>query len=458
MDAVSISLDRVFVAPRPLLARGSARDAADGLTRDDTVLRVSRIARGAAWPLAVLLVIHRVVIVAFNGNTTDDFTTVYSAVRRFIDGVPVYEQAYNHVDPLYLYNPGATLLLAPLGASGNLELMRAAFIVANAVAIIGALAVLTRLMGHRLDGALFPVSIAAAFATEAVTNTLAFSNINGLLLLALSGFLWALVRGLGESSPSQPNRLDAYPERLPEHRRTGLLWLAGIAIGLAIVVKPQFAPLLFLPLVRLEWRPIAAGLAIPLALNAIAWPMVPGAADYFSKLVPYLGITRDYANASLPGMQAYFGFPDAAFYPVWLACALCVAVGVIVLLRWRLTDVTVWATTTSSLLLVGVFLLSSLGQQYYSMWLFPALFTAVLARSVFHSWPAWLAAASFLMPVTWYSSHWPNAGRWLSVCMCTFGWLLLTVTITFTALGWWVSQRPSRPRPEVGTSASPDNL
>lgn len=424
---MSFSVDRVFVAPAPLIARDNQRGALSTPTDSDSVV-LNTVVRAVAWPIAVVLMIHRVMIVALNGDTTDDFTTVYSAVRRFLDGTPVYEQAYNHVDPLYLYNPGATLLLAPLGMSDNLELMRAGFIVVNAIAIVAALALLTRLVGHRLSGALFPASIAIAFATESVTNTLAFSNINGLLLLALSVFLWALIRGLGDDSST---------------RRPALLWLAGIAIGLAIVIKPQFAPLLFLPLVRLEWRSIAVGLVVPLGLNTIAWPIIPGASDYLSKLVPYLGITRDYANASLPGLQAYFGLSDVVFYPLWLLVAACVAVGVIVLLRWRITDVTLWATTTSTLLLVGVFLLSSLGQQYYSMWLFPAMFTVVLARSVFHSWPAWLAAACFLLPVTWYSVHWPNAGRWLSVYVGTFGWLLLVVAITSTTLGWWASQHRS---------------
>ena len=56
----------------------------------------------AAWPLALLLIVHRVFVVALNGTPTDDFTTVFNAVRRFLDGQPVYDQAYNHVDPLYL--------------------------------------------------------------------------------------------------------------------------------------------------------------------------------------------------------------------------------------------------------------------------------------------------------------------------------------------------------------------
>ena len=179
----------------------------------------------AAWPVAVLLVVHRVFIIARNGTPTDDFTTVYNAVARMSSSQPVYEQAYNHVDPLYLYTPGATLLLAPLGHL-DFSLARGLFIVANAAAIIAALAVLTLIVDRKLTSPVWPVSIALAFVTESVTNTLAFTNINGVLLLCLAVFLWAFLRA----------------ERTPQ-----LGWVAGVVIGLAIVIKPQFAPLLFRP-------------------------------------------------------------------------------------------------------------------------------------------------------------------------------------------------------------------
>ena len=175
----------------------------------------SRI-NAAAWPVAILLVVHRVFIIARNGTPTDDFTTVYNAVARMSTGQPVYEQAYNHVDPLYLYTPGATLLLAPL-AHIDFSLARGLFIVANAAAIVAALAVLTLTVGRKLTSAVWPVSIALAFVTESVTNTLAFTNINGILLLCMAVFLWAFVRA----------------ERTP-----WLGWVTGVAIGLAIVIKP----------------------------------------------------------------------------------------------------------------------------------------------------------------------------------------------------------------------------
>ena len=73
------------------------------------------IGNSILWPLAMILVAHRLIILSINGDVTDDFSTVYYALRRFIEGVPVYNENYHHVDPHYLYSPGATLLLSPLG-------------------------------------------------------------------------------------------------------------------------------------------------------------------------------------------------------------------------------------------------------------------------------------------------------------------------------------------------------
>lgn len=369
----------------------------------------------AAWPIAVLLVIQRVFIVARNGTLTDDFTTVYSALRRMVDGIPVYEQAYNHVDPLYLYTPGATLFLSPL-AWLDFGPARGLFIVVNTLAIIAALALLTHVVGRKLTSPVFPVSIALAFATESVTNTLAFTNINGVLLFCMVLFLWAFLEA----------------ERTPQ-----LAWLSGIAIGLAILIKPQFAPLLFLPLVKLQWRNLLAGLGIPVVLNLLAWPLVPGASGYLDKLVPYLSTTRDYANSSWAGLRAYVEFGPVLYWVVWVIFAALIGCAVLGLLRWRQSEPVFWALTTSGAIMVGIFFLSSLGQQYYSMWLFPLIFTVVLPRSVFHSVGAWVAAFLFLAPVSWTSHAHPDAGRWMNFFSGTVGWSLLIVIIFACVAGWW---------------------
>lgn len=398
-------LDSWLTAPPP----ADTRDPSYGSGRDSGAA-FGRGAAALAWPAAVLLILHRVLVLARTGSVTDDFTTVWSAARRFIDRVPVYDEVYSHVNPHYLYNPGATLLLAPLGLLPSAEAARPCFVVLNAVCIIAALAWLTRLSGRRTTDAVFPVALALAFATEAVTNTLVFTNINGILLLALTTFLALFVHGRDVA--------------------------AGAVLGVAIVVKPMFAPLLLLPLLKLRWGAFVAGVAVPVVLNLVAWPLTPGARDYLDVVVPYLGETRDYANSSLSGLAVYFGMPGWAHAVLAAVLATAVAAAVVGLARWRRSDEWLWLAMSTGVLLAGVCLLSSLGQAYYSMMLFPALFTALHRASPMHAWPAWAGALLCLAPLDWASPLHPLAGQWLNTFLPTAGWAVFIVAVA--AWAWSV--------------------
>ena len=367
-----------------------------------------KAANAFAWPIALCLILHRLIVLARTGSMTDDFTTVWSAARRFVERVPVYNEIYHHVNPHYLYNPGATLLLSPLGLITSVDAARPWFILANAIAIIAALAWLTRLSGYELKHPMFPIALALAFATEAVTNTLVFSNINGILLLALTAFL-ALTMARRDIA-------------------------AGVVLGLAILVKPVFLPLVALPFFLFRWRSVIAAVIVPVVMNAIAWPLTPGANDYVTKLVPYLGITRDYANSSLAGFAVYFGMPDWMHRVLFLFFAAAVAIAVLALLRWRNVDQWLWLTVSSAVLLAGVCLLSSLGQAYYSMMLFPALFTVVRTHSPMHLWTAWLGAFLCLSPLNWWSPHHPALGSWLNTFLPTAGWAIFILAVTTWAV------------------------
>lgn len=371
--------------------------------------RWETVANAALWPVAVLLFIHRIVALALPGTITDDFTTVWSAARRFVERVPVYSENYATVDPHYLYNPGATLLLSPLGLFSSTEIVRPLFILANALAILAALAWLTRLSGFSLKHPIFPGAIALGFATEAVTNTLTFSNINGILLLGLVAFLACLLRG-----PSLA---------------------AGVVLGLCILVKPMFAPLILLPLLRMNWGAVITAGIVPVVFNVIAWPLTPGARDYIDVVVPYLGITRDYANSSLAGAAVYFGMPTWLHGGLFILFAAAVLIAVVGLARWRWSDEWMWAATTAAVLLAGVCLLSSLGQAYYSMMLFPAVFTVARAASVFHTPTAWVGIILCLSPLSWVVQDNPVVGRWVDTFLPTIGW----ATFIIAAAVWAVS-------------------
>lgn len=364
----------------------------------------------AAWPVAMTLVVHRLFVLAREGSVTDDFTTVWSAARRFVERVPVYNEIYSHVDPHYLYNPGATLLLSPLGLISDVATARPLFIAVNAACIIAALAWLTRLWERPLSGPSLPVAIALAFCTEAVTNTLVFSNINGVLLLALVAFIALLVF-----------RRDI---------------AAGVVLGLAVLVKPMFAPLVVLPLLQLRWRPVVGAVAVPVLMNLIAWPLTAGARDYTAVVLPYLRITRDYANSSLAGFAVYFGMPAWAHGLVFVLLAAAVGATVLGLARVRATQELLFLSVGSGVLLAGVCVLSSLGQAYYSMTLFPALFSVFHPDSPARTWPTWLGAVLCLSPLNWSTAVNPLSGSWLNTFLPTLGWAIFIV-----ACSAWVLSR-----------------
>ncbi|MBM4488255.1 DUF2029 domain-containing protein [Rhodococcus hoagii] len=354
------------------------------------------------WPLAVMTVIHRIVVKAVNGSITDDYAPVYNAALAFLNRQDVYTANFNSVDPHYLYPPSGTMLLAPI-AILDPEKSRWLFILANAIAVIIALFVLLKMFDLAWNSIAAPILIFAAFSTETVSNTLIFSNINGLILLAEVAFLALLLR-----------------------RRD--LW-AGTAIGLTFAIKPILAPLLLLPLVRGQWKVFVTAVGIPLVLMAVAWPLAADPMAFIDHTFPYLMESRDYFNSAIVGNGTYFGLPVAMIWALRIAFAAMGAVSLWLLYRYYRHDELFFVTTTAGLLMVGSFLLLSLGQMYYSMLLFPLLMTVVLRNSVMRNWPAWLAAYGFLSADTWFSSRFVEEGRAVEYLKPTYGWSLLLIVI-----------------------------
>ncbi|BCI52884.1 alpha-(1-_3)-arabinofuranosyltransferase [Mycolicibacterium litorale] len=362
--------------------------------------------RSVLWPLAVMSIIHRSFVLATNGYITDDFGPVYRAVVNFKLGWDIYNEHFDHVDPHYLYPPGGTLLLAPFGYL-PVDASRYWFIFFNTVAILLAAYFLLRLFKFTLASVAAPALLLAMFCTESVTNTLVFTNINGcLLLMEVLFFRWLL------------------------DGRTSRQWWAGVAIGLTLVVKPSLAPLLLLPLLNRQWRPLVTAFGVPLAFNIVAWPLVSDPMNFVRRTIPYILSTRDYFNSSIQGNGIYYGLP------MWLILLLrltfvLIAIGSLVLLYryYRTRDPLFWMLTSSGVLLTTSFLVLSLGQGYYSMMLFPFLMTVVLPNSVLRNWPAWLAIYGFMAIDKWLLVHWLTTGRFLEYLRFTAGWGLLMVVV-----------------------------
>nr|ABP46386.1 putative conserved integral membrane protein [Mycolicibacterium gilvum PYR-GCK] len=364
------------------------------------------VLRSILWPLAIMAVIHRSYVLVFNRYITDDFAPVYRAVINFKFGWDIYNEHFDHVDPHYLYPPGGTLIIAPFGYLPEVA-SRNWFIFFNTVAIILAGYFLLRLFNYTLSSVAAPALLLAMFCTESVTNTLVFGNINGvLLLLEVLFFRWLL----------DGNR---------NHE-----WLAGISIGLTLVVKPLLAPLLLLPLLNRQWRALVAAFVVPLVFNAAAWPLISDPMNFVTRTVPYILSTRDYFNSSILGNGLYYGLPMWLIMTLRVTIIVLGAISLWLLYRhYRTRDPFFWMLTSSGVLLTTSWLALSLGQGYYSIALFPFLMTVVLPNSVIRSWVAWLAAYGFLTMDRWLLWQLPSTGRAFEYLKITYGWSLMMVVV-----------------------------
>jgi arabinofuranan 3-O-arabinosyltransferase len=391
--------------------RGSLRDWSQATFGPRTAPPgTATVLRSVLWPLAIMAVIHRTIVLTTNGNITDDFKPVYRAVLNFRRGWDIYNEHFDYVDPHYLYPPGGTLIMAPFGYLPFAE-SRYLFIALNSAAIILAAYVLLRMFNFTLTSVAAPALLLAMFCTESVTSTLVFTNINGVILLLEVLFLRWLLDGSKSGTVTHQ-------------------WWAGIAIGLATVVKPVLLPLLLLPLLNRQWRAIVPALVVPLAFNLAALPLVVHPMDFVTRTVPYMLGVRDYFNSSIEGNGVYFGLPT------WLILFLRIlftllAIGSLWLLYryYRTRDPLFWFTTSSGVLLLWSWLALSLAQGYYSMMLFPFLMTVVLPNSVIRNWPAWLGVYGFLSMDKWLLLHWMYIGRPLDYLKITYGWSLLLIVV-----------------------------
>ena len=368
---------------------------------------VATVLRSILWPLAILLIIHRSYVLASNGYITDDYGPVYRAVSNFRRGWDIYNEHLDYVDPHYLYPPGGTLLMAPFGYL-PVDASRWWFESINCVAIIIAAYFLIRLFGYTFSSVAYPALLVAMFCTESVVNTLVFGNINGcVLLLEVLFFRWIL-------------------DGKVSHQ-----WWAGVVIGLSLVVKPVLAPLLLLPLLNRQWRAVVTAIAVPVVFNLAAWPLVADPMNFITRTLPYIFSIRDYFNSSIQGNGVYYGLPMWLILLLRIVFALLAVVAIWLLYRYyRTRDPLFWFTTSSGVLLIASWLVSSLGQGYYSMMLFPFLMTVVLPNSLIRNWVAWVAVYGFMSADKWLMWHWPTTGRALEYLRVTYGWCLMLIVVS----------------------------
>ncbi|MFW0784836.1 glycosyltransferase family 87 protein [Gordonia sp. CPCC 206044] len=378
-------------------------------------MSAERIIPMVLWPISILMVFHRSVILGVNGDRTDDFRPVYDAALQFLNRQPVYGENLNTVDPHYLYPPSGTLLMAPL-ALIDPERSRWLFIVVSVLALLACAYLLAKLFGFGARSWVIPVILFFFFSTETVSHTLVFTNFNSFVLLGLLAFLLLM-------------------------RQRHDLW-AGVPLGLTVAVKPVLLPLLLLPLLNRQWRVFVGAIAIPVVLTAVAWPLSVDPGSFISRTLPYLSEARDYYNSSIAGNGAYFGVADWLVLLLRIAFVLMAVFSLWFLYRYyRKTDELLWLTTSTGVLLVTEFLVGALGQGYYSMLLFPLLMTVFLPGSTMRNWPAWLGVYGCMTFDSFYSNRWTPFGWWLEYNKVTWGWSLLMIAVFCSLLFRYLDMR-----------------
>ncbi|MDY5784777.1 glycosyltransferase family 87 protein, partial [Corynebacterium sp.] len=338
--------------------------------------RYRALAMRFLWFVAVVGII-RAFLVAPVTNSGTDFVPIWDAVQRYVHGVAVYNEDYSTSDPHYLYSLGANVVLAPLAVLGNFTVARWAMIFATAVSVVVAIWLTARLLAPRLVTPLTVAAVAVFFNTsEPVASTAKYTNINGFLLLVMVVFVWCCVA------------LDA-----PMHRQFARpeMWAAGVVLGYAVTIKPQFVVLTAVPVLLMQWPVLAVAVAFYAALFGLGWVTTAQPQLYVERLLPYLADPRDYDNGSLAAVLEQLGLGSAGQIVFVGAVLAVVALAVIALFPLRNRHRAAWAFTTLGVLFAGVFLGGGLLQGYYVMWLIPLAMTIVLPRTPM-AWPAmWVA-------------------------------------------------------------------
>ncbi len=294
------------------------------------------------------------------------------------------------------------MILSPLGLFGEIE-ARQLFILANAIAIVFATYFLLRVFGFGLRTVAAPICYFAIFISEPVVNTLTFGNINGFIFLAEALYINFLI-----------SRRD--------------LW-AGVVLGLTIVTKPTLAPLLLIAAARRQWSTIFSAISVPILITAVAWPLSADPVSYFQRNLPYSLEIRDYFNSSISGIALYYGVSSPVAMAARLLLAIVTAATLWLLFRYYVNDDVFFVCTAAGVIMTAEFILASLGQQYYSIYIYPLIMTVVMSQSLIRNWPAWLAIFGFVSYDKWLLYRSPSLGRDLEYLRVPFGWSLLLIVV-----------------------------
>lgn len=364
-----------------------------------------------------------ILLPASKGGT--DFTPIWNAVEKYLSGLPVYDGDYSTQDPHYLYSPGATFVLSPIGILPNEAVARWVMMLLGAACVLVAIAIVIRMIRPSVFHIAFPLTVAITFTTgEPVASTLILTNINGFLLLCMVVFVWASIQ----------LKRKAQDEKLLSWRGQKIVALnkysviAGIALGLAVGIKPQFAVLAFISLATYQLAPLVYAGVFMVVTFILGWLTMAQPEDYFNRLVPYLGEARSYANGSIQGIGANVGWSETTMFVLTLLLIAVTLFAVILLLPMRDQDPIMWMFVTTGVLFCGLLMSSGLVQGYYSMWLIPMILTVLSRVSPMHTPWIWIPIFFLFSTIDFPTHMWPAVDAVMQ-WRASIAWVLVPVIV-----------------------------
>ena len=349
------------------------------------------------------------------GTSGSDFDPIWYAVEKYVHGRPVYDEDYSTLDPHYLYSPGATFLLGPIGWLPGRDVARTIMMWLGAASIFAALWLLAASVAARYRGQIFAVLVIAACAfDEPVQSTLSLTNINGFLFLLEVLFALLTVKLLARGWRAGLKSWEAVA--------------AGVILGVAMTIKPQFLALAVVSLLAGQLTVlIVAGVFMVVVFSA-GWLTMARPQDYFERLVPYLGQARDYDNGSIEGVGRQLGWSEGVINAAIVALLVVVAIALVALWRYRREQPVVWVYCSLGVLFAGVLMSTGLMQGYYCIWLLPLIATVVIPGSPARTWlfalAAWCLVSSAAAPEGLWAPaeaifRWRSSLAWVAVPLIT---------------------------------------
>lgn len=247
-----------------------------------------------------------------------DFDTFWRSAVALRHHEPIYRTGATlpNLDP-----PVLAVLLLPLSGLDVLTAFHA-FALLNAVLAVGSVIVVADRLRVRPAWAM--VAVAALLLSAPLQSTVALGQVYGLLTAALT-VVWLSAR-------------------------QGRWGWAGVALGLAVAVKPSLAPLLLWPVVQRRWPMLFAALGAGAVATAVGI-VAAGWSDTVDwlRLLRAFRVTGFLDNDSLAALAVRFHLPP------WLGCLVAAGLlGVTVYRARRRPELALWSITAAALLLAPV--------------------------------------------------------------------------------------------------------